>query len=398
MFLVISPFLPVVTQVYADPDIHFFEKIEIIQRMDWPAADDVLNYELVIEKKNETPSGDGFTQILDMKTETNSAELSLPPGEYRYRIIVYDLLGRSGPVPGWARLTIFPALKPEILSVKPSSVSVQDALSGVTLHVLGNNLAENAEIIFSAVEGGEGGMEQILLDRDSYRPDKDGKNARLILDGLALKEGAYNIVIKNPGGISSVWRNFTVTDSPRVETPVPDKKSTFETTSAAGYAPLFPVSGDFNSLVDNIPFYVGAMLRLGISTKNKPYGIFGVETEAYWHRLSGDNGSFTVSGHLINIQLNLLYQKRIFREKAAVNVRLGGGFAYIVDMQLRNNTDVFLLNAEILMPMAAVSMSFTWFFIPPLFLELGAGYAHVFSSDASQSAYIRPFCCLGFKI
>jgi hypothetical protein len=393
--LIFFSLLPVTGTVYAEPDINFFEKTEIVQRMDWPAADDVLKYGLVIEKRNEASSGNVYIRVLDIETETNSVELSLPPGEYRYRITVYDLLGRGRSAQSWAKLTIFQAFKPEISSVKPSSASLQDALSGITLSISGNNLVKNGEVFFSPADSG---TEKIKLDQDNYRPDEDGKGAKLILDGLPLKEGAYDIVIKNPGGISAVWRNFTVTVPRQEETRAPAKESPFEMMSAAGYAPLFSVSGDFTALVGNIPFLGGAMLRLGINTKNKRYGIFGVETEAYWHHLSGGNGQFTMTGHLINAQLNLLYQKRLFRERAAVNVRLGGGFAYFVDMQLRSNANIFMLNTEILTPMASASLSATWFFLPPLFLEFGAAYMHVFSSDTFQPAYIRPVFCLGFRL
>ena len=105
-----------------------------------------------------------------------------------------------------------------------------------------------------------------------------------------------------------------------------------------------------------------------------------------------------MTGHFFNVQINLLYQRRILRQKAAFNVRAGGGLAYYFNLQIKTGNDLFSVESSSLLPMAAASLTFTWFFREPFFLELGCEFMHVFSVEKPQSAYIRPTLCLGFQI
>jgi hypothetical protein len=370
---------------YADPDIQYFEKSEIVQRISWEAVKDVLKYELVIERKNEAQAAEGFTPILSLDTGETSAELSLSPGEYRYHIVVYDLLGRMRPPPEWARLIVLPALRPEIVSIEPLVITVYGGSTGETLSITGRNLVPDAEVYFTFA-----GEEAPPLDKDRYTPAGNGNSAKLRLNGLPLKEGFYDIVIKNPGGIATSWHNFRVIDSPKKVRPV-------DISFAEAYNPLVPSYGLLNEYMGQDVFPAGASLRFGINSKNRSYGVFGIELQTFWHYFYGED-TVLITGHFFNAQINLLYQKRILRQKAAFNIRAGGGLVYYLDLQIKTSNDLFSVGNESLLPMASASLSFTWFFHEPFFLEFGSEFIHIFSAEKPQSAYIRPSLCLGFLI
>jgi hypothetical protein len=372
--------------IHANPDIQYFEKSGIVQRINWEAGEDVLKYELVIEERNEATDADGFTPVLSLATDETNAELSLVPGEYRYRVVVYDLLGRMRPPPEWARLTVIPALKPEIVSVEPSVVMVYGGSTGETLSITGRNFVPDAEVYFVS----EGGESTLPLDKDRYTPAGNGNSAKLRLDGLPLKEGFYDIVIKNPGGIDASWRNFRVIDSPKKVRPL-------DISFAEAYNPLFPSYGLLNEYMGQDMFPAGASLRFGINSKNRSFGVFGIELQTFWHYFFGTD-TVLITGHFFNAQINLLYQKRILRQKAAFNLRVGGGLAYYLNLQIKTSNNLFLVGNASLLPMAAASLSFTWFFHEPFFLEFGSEFIHVFSAERPQSAYIRPSLCIGFLI
>ncbi|MDR2342924.1 MAG: hypothetical protein LBD86_00150 [Spirochaetaceae bacterium] len=372
--------------VHAHPDIQYFEKSGIVQRISWEAGEDVLKYEMVIEKRNEAPDENGFTPILSVATGETNAELSLDPGEYRYRIIVYDLLGRMRPPPEWARLTVIPALQPEIVSVNPPELMLYDRSTGAVLKITGRNLLPDAEVRLTFSGGGV----TLPLDKNSYRPNENGNSAELRLDGLPLEEGFYDIVVTNPGGISGSWRNFKVGSQPRKTRP-------FTLSFAEAYNPLIPSYGLLNEYMGQDVFPAGASLRFGLNSKNKRYGAVGVELQMFWHYLY-NTGPILMTGHMFDAQINLLYQKLILRQKAALNVRAGGGLAYYLDLQIKTGNDLLSAESKTLLPLAAVSVSFTWFFHEPFFLELGSEFVHIFSAEKPQSAYIRPSLCLGFQI
>jgi hypothetical protein len=371
--------------IHAAPDIQYFEKSGIVQRISWEAGEDVLKYELVIEKRNEAPFAENFTPVLSLDTVEISTELSLSPGEYRYRIVVYDLLGRMRPLPEWARLTVLPALRPEIVSIEPSAIMVYGGSTSETLSITGRNLVSDAEVYFTFA-----GEESQPLDKNRYTPNGNGNSAKLRLNGLPLKEGFYDIVIRNPGGISTSWHNFRVIDSPKKVRPL-------DISFAEAYNPLFPSYGLLNEYMGQNVFPAGASIRFGINSKNRSYGVFGIELQTFWHYFFGTD-TVLITGHFFNAQINLLYQKRILRQKAAFNIRAGGGLAYYLDLQIKTSNDLFSVGNESLLPMAAASLSFTWFFHEPFFLEFGSEFVHIFSAERPQSAYIRPSLCLGFLI
>ncbi|MDR3355678.1 MAG: hypothetical protein LBO04_00610 [Spirochaetaceae bacterium] len=372
--------------IRADPNILYFEKSGIVQRISWDAVEDVFQYEFVIEKKDEGAEADGFTPLLSVVTGETSAELSLAPGEYRYRVVVYDLLGRMRPPPDWARLTVIPALQPKIFSVDPPVVGLSGGRVHATLRVTGGNLVPGAEVCLKPADGGE----PLFLDGDGYVPGANGNSAELRFDGLPLKEGFYDIVITNPGGISDSWHNFSVAVAPK-------KTKPFDITFAEAYTPLFSSYGLINEYLGQSVFPAGASLRFGMAGKNKRYGVFGVEAQFFWHYFYSEY-TILISGQLFNAQLNLLYQKLILRRKAAFNVRAGGGFAYYMNLQIKTDNDLLSLGSETLLPMAAGSVSFSWFFRDLFFLELGCEFIHIFSVEKPQPAYFRPQLCFGFRL
>jgi hypothetical protein len=383
-----------VNHIFAEQGIKFYEKTEIIQYISWEKEDDVLKYELMIEKSG----GGGFTQVFDKSTEETTVETLLPPGEYRYRVLVYDLLGRLRPAPEWSRLTVLPALQPEIISISPPFIDLTDF--NMALNLNGNNLTPDAEVYFIPAESGDKSTPDVLskavpLGKDNYHANGDAKSARLKLADSSLVKGFYDIIIKNPGGLFTVWRNYEVIDGVEYVSEI-RAAAKFEVSTGAAYALLIPVSGSFNDLIRSETSPAGISARLGINTKPKIYGIFGIELAAYWHYLATAQDSPIVSGNFTDAQINILYQIRILNQKIGVSARIGGGLAYFGGLQFSEAySDEFRVN-ESLLPIGAFSVSFSWFFYKTFFLDLGIEYAHVFSFD--ESTYIRPLIFFGLSL
>ncbi|MDR2803065.1 MAG: hypothetical protein LBB22_02100 [Treponema sp.] len=386
-FLLVLFWQPV---IFAEESVQFFEKMEIVQIINWDAEKDVLKYEFVIQKKDET--GSGYTTVSDFSTEKTTVELSLTPGEYRYRVIVYDLLGRMRPAPEWSRLTVFPALQPEIVSVNPPHIDISNFSGDVEIELTGENLVEKAEVYFTPAEAG---LRAILLDEALYTPNSDGKSAVLKLK-YPLETGFYDIVIKNPGGLSTAWRNYKITDGSEI--PVQSKPS-IKIVVAGGYTVLIPLVGALNNIIKEPIYPLGFTARLGANKNIEPYGIFGLETALFWHFLGGINDLSVKSGNLMDVHIGLLYQIKLFNEKAALNFRIGGGLSYIAGIQFSESiTSQFSANDTVLSTIAG-SLSFSWFFYRTLFIDLGFEYKQLFSiNDDPQPAYIRPSICFGSRL
>jgi hypothetical protein len=381
----------------AEQGVQFYEKAEIIQRINWEKEDDVLKYEFIIEKKE----GDTFTQVFDGSTEETELEISLPPGEYRYRVLVYDLLGRQRPAPEWSRLIVLPALQPEITSVNPPFIDISSLNTTITLG--GKNLVQDAEVYFTPAEGGGESLADFLLQstplsKDNYHVDNSETIARLELNDIPFEKGFYDIIIKNPGGLFTVWRNYRITDG-KEDVFESESDAKFEITTGAAYTMLIPISGSFNEFTGNKASPTGVSARFGMNTKNKPYGIFGAELAVFWHYLVSGADSPVMSGHFADIQLNILYQIRILNQRAAVSARIGGGLSYFFDLRFSEAfANEFIVNERSLIPVGSLSLSFSWFLTRHLFLDICAEYTRIFSTDEHQPAYIRPALCLGFRL
>ncbi len=123
------------------------------QYFEWddPYSDNVKRYGLEIQKYDEKT--DEWTEILLENSEgelvsylelnDNSTKIkitpSLVPGEYRYRITPYDLLDRKADASEWFPLEVITAYEPEISSISPSKIYLDEYNDGF-IKVSGKNL------------------------------------------------------------------------------------------------------------------------------------------------------------------------------------------------------------------------------------------------------------------
>jgi hypothetical protein len=84
---------------------HYVIEQRYVQQLVWVGDEYTLKYEVVIER------GEGRTYSAYQRefTEKPALQISLPPGNYRYRIISYDYLEQPGGASEWVNLEIKPA-------------------------------------------------------------------------------------------------------------------------------------------------------------------------------------------------------------------------------------------------------------------------------------------------
>ena len=134
------------------------------QYLEWEEEDPefVLNYEVVIEVL-EKESGI-YTEINRLQTETNNTYIQvkpfLPPGNYRYKVITYNLIGIAVVESDWFEFRIVKAFKPEISNISAevnhSSTLFLDEINNGIFNIVGKNLFEEPnngnEISFTTYE------------------------------------------------------------------------------------------------------------------------------------------------------------------------------------------------------------------------------------------------------
>ena len=131
------------------------------QRIEWRADEGAYKFRVQVESDGK--------RVLEKETEQNFLNLDLEPGKYRYRVYVYDFLGRESSVSEWTDFEIFKAAAPEIRTVQQNvsttkkgnvelSVDIENISEGSTVELI----AENIPGTMGHIQGEAGGVLLVL--------------------------------------------------------------------------------------------------------------------------------------------------------------------------------------------------------------------------------------------
>jgi hypothetical protein len=156
------------------------------QVLRWDADPNVLYYEVSLQ------TGAGVSVL---KVTEPELRLSLGPGDYRYRIVLYNLLRKPEIELPWQDFSVLKAEMPRIARCTPKTLFLEDPEARLTLW--GEDLVPGARVLMRH-EGPEGGSVPASV--------VEGNEASTI--GLAfplqsMAAGSYSIELTNPGGLSA---------------------------------------------------------------------------------------------------------------------------------------------------------------------------------------------------
>jgi hypothetical protein len=358
-------------------------KALIVQRLSWPGDENVSRYELVVEQKEPA----GFTEIHREITENNFAELSLRPGSYRYRVLVYNLLSRFEYASNWTSLNIIRAVQPALVLFSPECFYLYEE-ERWELRLRGRDLAEGAELSLIPAGGSPApGTAAGTAGREPVRPrsfilDPAGKGAAALFDAGDLRPGLYRITVTNPGGLEASLGPFEIR---RV------KKFALE----AGYAPLVPLHGYLADAFDPASAPLGAYARFSLYPLKRRWRGFGIEGAAFWNRLGDEQNGAELSAQAAACQLDLAYRTRFLHRTLSLCVRAGGGIQYLGAFTIdfgRRETDL-----STWMPLLDGGLSLEWNFYRAFHGAAGIEYIHLLSADHPRPGFIRPHLGLGWR-
>jgi hypothetical protein len=344
-----------------------------VQLLMWEEEENILYYEIEIEKQ----AGELWEGALTGKAEASLLEVSLPPGNYRYRVRPYDLLERPGPASDWIQFEILPAKQPELLRFSPEAFYLDEDLAWV-LDLFGRNLVNGIEVVLQGPQGS-------LLKPDTVRAGPGENEARLTFSYGHLDMGNYTIHAVNPGGLRSELQTFRITFRKPVDINV-----------SAGYRPLVSLYGYINELFETVFFPAGAYSRLSIIPFKRRWAYMGLELEPSWNYFMVSRENFTVQAQMPGAAVYGLYQRRLSNRVMVFDFRIGGGIYSVLDYHFtfdRGKTEP----AVILIPAIAAGASFRWFIKNPFFVELGLDFTHFFTADDPSPGYLRPFAGAGWQ-
>jgi len=322
-----------------------------MQRLAWIGGEYALRYEVLIERQENG----NYVEYRQESTTDLFIDISLPPGEYRFRVIPYDILDRPGEGTQWAQIEVLRALKPEILDTPGRYIDNENEKIHA-FEIDGKDIAPDAEIFFRGQDG------QLVPPLD-VAVDESG-SVMLQFDREKLKTGEYELIVKNPGGLETSV-NVVVFEVKKKRGVIKPLRPVIFNFGIFLSPPVISLYGD---VFDGQPLFVSAAANLNVGFKI-PTGIhIGPELAAIYQV----NEIFQP---VLNLGFNLMLRKWLNGERLALCFRLGAEITPADDAifdHLKSN----------------VGASVFWRIYSVLYAEGGIDYLNLFNGDQS-SGFMR---------
>ncbi|MBN1647229.1 MAG: hypothetical protein JW874_04280 [Spirochaetales bacterium] len=347
-----------------DDGTPFFRQI-----ISWQEVPQCLAYEFILQDVQGN-------EVYRERTEQASITINLPPGEYQYSIIVYNLLGKAETHTEWIRIKVIKAEIPEIDDLSPGALYIENAKFHITLR--GTNLLPDAEYVLLNKKTGQ------VVTAITEKIQEDNSTVELHLPEKKVDYGDYLVRITNPGGISDTTESgFRV----RYQKPV-------DFCVSIGYAPFVPLYDSW--FVDNWSesFYpLGAVARIGLFVLKRRWGHIGPEIYGSFLAMTGGIPEAIINSLEAKAGLNFVY-KYLFVPRFQAVIRAGAGVAFSSHgFDYEGTPGPSMSSADLYL---TAGLAFQAYISKRLFIEFGADWSHILHSSYAEAGVV-PFVSFGFN-
>jgi hypothetical protein len=355
-----------------------------IQRLTWTGDEYAQRYEVIIEREE----GEAYRHLMREFTTELFMEVSLFSGKYRFHVVPHDFLNQSGERSEWVYIEVFAALYPELDDIIPEfSISDKDLKSkdGVyELQISGKNLVPGIEIFL------RGSNDERIVPFE-IQTSEDGTHVQLRFKKDLLIPGDYEIVVINPGGLSTSKNEVPFVPRKPVEKMAKQRKPTeLDLFLCAGWKPPVTLYDEGNRFFDNKWTPAGAVINIGIISTTPAIINMGLELTESWNMFHDDSAGHTV--HFLDTTLNFIMQNHSPGKKISVTFRLGIGLS----LPLLDNNDDIAPSIDFLFINIGVSLrAFIW---KNVYMEGGIDCVNWIGDTFSVSGSFRPWFGIGIRI
>jgi hypothetical protein len=331
---------------FLDPDS---EEPRFIQRLAWSGGMYSLHCEVIVEKEKDGIYAGHHSAF----TTGNYLDISLQPGNYRFRVIPYDILGKPVEGTGWEYFKVFSALMPELYQSgeKKDYVSVEKEF---IFAFNGKNLVADTQFCFIGPKGEKFYPVETIVN-------EDGSKVSLVFEKKQLDDGEYEVYAVNPGGLETRLSGITL-KTPRI------KLDQFLYIINVSWMPIYPAYGSDFGVDWNLS---NVCARISVNSCMFFDSYLGMEflfSRYIENNIYGENG-FTIG-------TGFLFMNWLPNKKAAANFRIGWGIC-------TQPSDFF----------SNVGVSFMLKVVKRLNIEAGVNYVNSFVKDGGD---IQPWAGISF--
>lgn len=308
---------PAATQDVLEKDFWFDEvdgDIVFTQLLSWDPVAYCSWYDVAVEQQTQ----DGvWNTVLETRTETHELEVQLAPGEYRYRVTVYNVLKKPAGTSEWFRVTVIRARQPRVSDVSPGAIYFEEENSDF-FSVSGANLFSESVVSFRHTENHARRYSGIIEEVDSRE-----RNIRVRFPLNAIPVGTYELVVENPGGLSTASAPVRFAYIKPVDIDV-----------SLGYMPLFVLWDDtIEEYFDSMIVPIGAVFRVSYIPSKRTTGFYGVGAIVSASRLSNETQYYDLTMNWIMAHVVFVYQRPLIKQKLNLELHAGPGVTVYQDIR-----------------------------------------------------------------
>ncbi len=164
------------------------------QKIQWKADKNAYEYQVEIQPLD----GGSPTYIT---TQNNYAELTLTPGNYKYKIHAFDFLGRKSTSTNWTNLEVLKASKPVIADEKPVPKANIDGSFELSVNV--TEISKDSTIELVNPETGKSIKGDLILDnKENLSLSENQSAAKAHFDSLPDGQN-WKLRVTNPSGLTT---------------------------------------------------------------------------------------------------------------------------------------------------------------------------------------------------
>ena len=294
--------------------------VMLVQRLSWEALDDILGFEFELEQQDRKTK---VWRVIDKRTvKTNYADVSLPPGDYRFRVRVINLLGQKEDASPYRNFAIRIAYQPEVTTISPQVINF-DELEDHTLTITGKNFHEETSFILTNNFSGSVLRGTIMEIKD------DGTHAVVAFEFMKANPGTYTFAAVDPSDLLAEKDDIVF----RFQKPIDVFLSGNYVFNGFIGNQVLSKKDYFNT---NIAPLAGG-IRLTVVPIKRLYGNFGFNLTGSGTYLKNKTDGYTLSAGLLFAQLNAAYFYPIIKHRLVFDAHAGLGTMFLVNTQFIYN-------------------------------------------------------------
>ena len=293
--------------------------VVLYQRLSWEAVEDIKGFEFRLEKREfKSP-----WKLIDKKVvNDNFIDVSLPPGKYRYRVAVINLLNQIETISDYRNFDVRIALRPEVSSVSPKIIYF-DELKDNFIIINGKNFHEDTVFVLKKTLGGS--FKGEILDIE-----KNGKQIKVGFDLSKFNPGEYVLTVTDPSGLKSNTGRVNF----KFQKPI-------DIFLCAGYAFTgFAGNKVFKEYFNRDFAALGGLMRFTLLPIKRYYGNFGVNLTFSGMSLNSKKELYRMDTGFFLTQINAAYIYPIIKKRLNFDVHMGMGIAFLTNFVKYTTVDI----------------------------------------------------------